>query len=136
MTATAALAAAILFALPSGALAQNKTIEKKKQEAGKLQEDIKFLDNQISQTKKQRQNTLSELKLINKKVDTRKKLIERLEEDIKRQSDEISGKTRAIEIMNARLDSLKASYKRNSGKLNLVHSLKTYTDFGAPTLCL
>ncbi|MBP5518336.1 MAG: peptidoglycan DD-metalloendopeptidase family protein [Bacteroidales bacterium] len=112
MTATAALAAAILFALPSGALAQNKTIEKKKQEAGKLQEDIKFLDKQISETKKQRENTLSELKLINKKVDTRKKLIERLEEDIKRQSDEISGKTRAIEIMNARLDSLKASYKR------------------------
>ncbi len=83
---TAAMAAALLT-VPSAALAQNKTIESKKKEAGKL-------------------------KLINKKVDTRKKLIERLEEDIKRQSDEISGKTRAIEIMNARLDSLRAAYKR------------------------
>ena len=108
---TAAMAAALLT-VPSAALAQNKTIESKKMEAGKLQEDIKFLDKQISETKKQRENTLTELKLINKKVDTRKKLIERLEEDIKRQSDEISGKTRAIEIMNARLDSLRAAYKR------------------------
>jgi septal ring factor EnvC (AmiA/AmiB activator) len=108
---TAAMAAALLT-VPSAALAQNKTIESKKKEAGKLQEDIKFLDKQISETKKQRENTLTELKLINKKVDTRKKLIERLEEDIKRQSDEISGKTRAIEIMNARLDSLRAAYKR------------------------
>ena len=104
--------AAALLTVPSAALAQNKTIESKKKEAGKLQEDIKFLDKQISETKKQRENTLTELKLINKKVDTRKKLIERLEEDIKRQSDEISGKTRAIEIMNARLDSLRAAYKR------------------------
>ena len=105
---TAAMAAALLT-VPSAALAQNKTIESKKKEAGKLQEDIKFLDKQISETKKQRENTLTELKLINKKVDNRKKLIERLEEDIKRQSDEISGKTRAIEIMNARLDSLRAA---------------------------
>ena len=94
------------------AFAQNKTIEKKKQEAGKLQEDIKFLDKQISDTRKQRQNTLAELKLLNKKVDTRKKLIDRLEEDIKRQSDSISGKTKAIEVMNARLDSLKTAYKK------------------------
>ncbi len=108
---TAAMAAALLT-VPSAALAQNKTIESKKKEAGKLQEDIKIMDKQISETKKQRENTLTELKLINKKVDTRKKLIERLEEDIKRQSDEISGKTRAIEIMNARLDSLRAAYKR------------------------
>lgn len=108
--ASAILAASLL--LPSYCFCQNKTIEKKKQEAGKLQEDIKFLDNQISQTKKQRQNTLAELKLLNKKVDTRKKLIEKLEEDIARQSDSISGKTKAIEVMTARLDSLRASYKR------------------------
>ena len=108
--ASAILAASLL--LPSYCFCQNKAIEKKKQEAGKLQEDIKFLDNQISQTKKQRQNTLAELKLLNKKVDTRKKLIEKLEEDIARQSDSISGKTKAIEVMTARLDSLRASYKR------------------------
>ena len=109
--ATGLMAVSLLLSASSG-MCQNKTIEKKKQEAGKLQEDIQFLDKQISQTKKQRQNTLAELKLLNKKVDTRKKLIEKLEEDIARQSDSISGKTKAIEIMTARLDSLRSSYKR------------------------
>ncbi len=101
----------MLFVCASAA-GQNKTIDKKKAEAGKLQEDIKFLDNQISQTRKKRQNTLEELKLINRKVDTRKKLIDKLEADIRKQNDEISVKTKAIEVMNTRLDSLRASYKR------------------------
>lgn len=103
---------AMLLAASGNASAQNKTIESKKKEAGKLQEDIKFLDKQISDTKKRRQNTLSELKLINKKVDTRKRLIDKLEEDIKRQSDEITVKTKAIESMDKRLSELKAAYKR------------------------
>lgn len=102
----------LLLASPQSALSQNKTIESKKQEAGKLQDDIKFLDKQISETKKQRQNTLSELKLLNKKVETRKKLIDRLEEDISRQGQQISDKTKALEILTAKLDSLKASYRR------------------------
>ena len=108
------LAVATGFLLLAGneAFCQNKTIEKKKQEAGKLQDDIKFLDKQISETKKQRQNTLTELKLLNKKVETRKRLIDRLEEDINRQWQEISDKTRKLEIMNAKLDSLRSSYKR------------------------
>ena len=67
----------LLLAAPQNAIAQNKTIESKKKEAGKLQDDIKFLDKQISETKKQRQNTLTELKLLNKKVETRKRLIAR-----------------------------------------------------------
>ena len=101
-----------LLASPQNALSQNKTIESKKKEAGKLQDDIKFLDKQISETKKQRQNTLTELKLLNKKVETRKKLIDRLEEDINRQGMQISDKTKALEILTAKLDSLKASYRR------------------------
>ena len=104
--------AVILLCGYSSAIAQNKTIDKKKQEAGKIQEDIKFLDQQISQTKKQRQNTLSELKLLNKKVDSRKKLIEKLEDDINRQSEEISSKNKTLEEMNTRLDSLKSAYRR------------------------
>ncbi len=92
--------------------AQNKTIDNKKKEATKLQEDIKFLDSQISETKRKRQNTLSELKLLNKKVDTRKRLIDKLEEDISKQGAEISDKTKALDIMKAKLDSLRSSYKR------------------------
>ena len=107
-----AAAGFFFLAAPQNAYAQNKTIESKKKEAGKLQDDIKFLDKQISETKKQRQNTLSELKLLNKKVETRKRLIDRLEEDINRQGMQISDKTKALEIMNAKLDSLKASYRR------------------------
>ena len=102
----------LLLAAPRNAIAQNKTIESKKKEAGKLQDDIKFLDKQISETKKQRQNTLTELKLLNKKVETRKRLIDRLEEDINRQGMQISDKTKALEILTAKLDSLKASYRR------------------------
>ena len=102
----------LLLAAPQNAIAQNKTIESKKKEAGKLQDDIKFLDKQISETKKQRQNTLTELKLLNKKVETRKRLIDRLEEDINRQGMQISDKTKALEILTAKLDSLKASYRR------------------------
>ena len=102
----------LLLAAPQNAIAQNKTIESKKKEAGKLQDDIKFLDKQILETKKQRQNTLTELKLLNKKVETRKKLIDRLEEDINRQGMQISDKTKALEILTAKLDSLKASYRR------------------------
>ena len=108
----AAAAGLFFIAAPQSAFAQNKTIESKKKEAGKLQDDIKFLDKQISETKKQRQNTLSELKLLNKKVETRRKLIDRLEEDINRQGMQISDKTKALEILNAKLDSLKASYRR------------------------
>ncbi|MBR4801519.1 MAG: hypothetical protein IK041_01785, partial [Bacteroidales bacterium] len=104
--------AAGLLMLAGEAFCQDKTLESKKKEAGKLQDDIKFLDKQISETKRQRQNTLSELKLINKKVETRKRLIDRLEEDINRQGMEISDKTKALEIMNAKLDSLRSSYKR------------------------
>lgn len=107
-----AAAGFLLLAVPQSLYAQNKTIESKKKEAGKLQDDIKFLDKQISETKKQRQNTLSELKLLNKKVETRKRLIDRLEEDIKGQGMQISDKTKALEIMNAKLDSLKSSYRR------------------------
>ena len=107
-----AAAGFLVLAAPECSYAQNKTIESKKKEAGKLQDDIKFLDKQISETKKQRQNTLSELKLLNKKVETRKRLIDRLEEDIKGQGMQISDKTKALEIMNAKLDSLKSSYRR------------------------
>lgn len=107
-----AAAGFLLLAAPQSLYAQNKTIESKKKEAGKLQDDIKFLDKQISETKKQRQNTLSELKLLNKKVETRKRLIDRLEEDIKGQGMQISDKTKALEIMNAKLDSLRSSYRR------------------------
>lgn len=108
----AAVAGLFFLAAQNTLCAQDKTLESKKKEAGKLQDDIKFLDKQISETKRQRQNTLSELKLINKKVETRKRLIDRLEEDINRQGMEISDKTKALEIMNAKLDSLRSSYKR------------------------
>ena len=105
------MAFVLLCAMPVS-YAQNKTIDNKKKEATKLQEDIKFLDSQISETKRKRQNTLSELKLLNKKVDTRKRLIDKLEEDISKQGAEISDKTKALDIMKARLDSLRSSYKR------------------------
>lgn len=101
----------LLFA-PLQALCQNKNIENKKAQAGKLEQDIQFLDKQIEKTKKQRKNTIAELNLLKKKANVRERIIERLEKDINRQSEEISDKVKKLEIMSRQLDTLKKMYRR------------------------
>ena len=100
-----------LFA-PSQAFCQNKNIENKKAQAGKLEQDIQFLDKQIEQTKKQRKNTIAELNLLKKKADVRQRMIERLEKDITRQGEEISDKAKKLALLQSQLDTLKMMYKR------------------------
>ena len=102
----------MLLLAPCKALCQNKNIESKKAQAGKLEQDIQFLDKQIEQTKKQRKNTIAELNLLKKKADVRERIIERLEKDINRQSEEISDKAKKLEIMSRQLDTLKKMYRR------------------------
>lgn len=91
---------------------ENAQIQNKKKEAGKLQEDINFLDRQLKQTQKKRQNTLNEIKLLRKKADTRKKLIDKLDEDINEQQQSILDKSAQLEDMATHLDTLKSQYRK------------------------
>lgn len=91
---------------------QDNTIENKKEQQTKLQEDIKFLDNQIKQTQKSHSNTISELKLIQKKADLRKRLIDKISADIVIQEREIENKSRTIAALQTQIDTLAKHYKQ------------------------
>jgi septal ring factor EnvC (AmiA/AmiB activator) len=113
---TMLLSAFFVLSSPYSACAQNsstqKSVESKKAQINKLQQDIEFLDRQIAQTQKKRKNTLEELALIKKKVETRKLLIAQLDKEIARQSDEIYGKTIELGVTQRHMDTLKMYYKR------------------------
>ena len=106
------IAALLAICVPAGSLhAQTKEIENQKQKIQKLEEDITFLDKQIQSTRKQKQNTLDGLVLIQKKISNRKQILEELDSEIKRQTREISTTQNEIKILERRLDTLEHYYR-------------------------
>lgn len=106
------LALAFLFFCNStGLLAQNREIERQKELVKGIEQDIKFLDNQILKTREMHKNSLSELVLIQRKVTSRETLVAELDKEIKLQDSEINRKTKEVKELESRLDTLSNYYK-------------------------
>lgn len=86
--------------------AQTEEIEIQRKRVKKLEDDISFLDNQISKTQKQHKNSLDELILIQNKIANRKKLLKEIELQINLQNQNINNKNRDLKKLEQRLDTL------------------------------
>ncbi len=103
---------AVFLLSPADMVGQNKNIENKKAEVSKLQDDIKFIDSQLQKTKKERTNSLNQLRLIRKKVQTRQSIIKKLEANIQEQDKQIEDKAAELIEMQSHLDTLTQRYKQ------------------------
>ena len=101
----------LFFISPKLSLAQNNEIERQKELIKGIEQEIKFLDNQILQTREKHKNSLSELVLIQKKVTSRESLINEIDREIKLQEAAIKSKTLAVKEIESRLDTLNYYYK-------------------------
>lgn len=91
--------------------AQTKEIESQKSKIKRLEEDISYLDGQIRSTQKQKQNTMDELVLIQRKITNRKKLLNELDAEIKNNTADIAATERGIVSLEERLDTLEHYYR-------------------------
>lgn len=76
----------------------------------KLEQEIAILDKQLKENEKKSSSALNSLNLARKKVSTSKRLVDASNREIKALDDSISIKTKEIESLNSRLDTLTFYY--------------------------
>lgn len=101
----------ITFGTGADIYAQTQQIESQKSKIKRLEQDISYLDGQIRTTQKQKQNTLDELVLIQRKITNRKKLLNELDIEIKNNTADIAKTENSIVTLERRLDTLEHYYR-------------------------
>ncbi|MEX1187716.1 MAG: peptidoglycan DD-metalloendopeptidase family protein [Bacteroidia bacterium] len=97
-----------LFSLaPAFGQTSKSDLEKKKRQ---LQREIEQTDKLIKETRKNKNATLGQLKILNKKLDDRKKLIRTIQGEVKFINSNISTTSSKIKSLQNDVDKLKASY--------------------------
>ena len=120
MLATIMMAMALLFSAPT-ASAQNtsaqkstseqKSITERKSRISEIEQEIDYLNRQISSTQQKQKNTMEELVFIQKKVSNRKKILTEIDGQLKHQNSLIDDKNKTIAQTEGRLDTLEHYYK-------------------------
>ncbi|MEI6694965.1 MAG: peptidoglycan DD-metalloendopeptidase family protein [Bacteroidota bacterium] len=87
---------------------KNKLQENKK----KIEEEIKFTNNLLNETKKNKQASLNQLVILKSQIGKREELISNINEEITVIVDEISTTEKSVDQLNQELASLKAEYTR------------------------
>ena len=99
----------VALCLCNAANGQNVDSYKKKIE--EIENEINYLNQQISSTQKKHKNTLEELVFIQRKVANRKKILSELDKQLKDQNASIDEKTSNIKQLENRLDTLEHYYQ-------------------------
>ena len=110
-------------------------IQKKQQE---LQSELDDLNNTLSQVKKNKKQSISQLALVQKKIKIREAMVENLSKDLRRLDNDISSTTAEIDQLKLQLDTLKLNYARslvfayknrsNYDYLNFLFSATSFND--------
>ncbi len=87
---------------------KNKLQENKK----KIEEEIKFTNNLLNETKKNKQASLNQLVILKSQIGKREELISNINQEITVIVDEISTTEKSVDQLNQELASLKAEYTR------------------------
>lgn len=84
----------------------SQDISKQNAQKKKIEDEISFIDKQISSTKKEQRKNLNTLALTQKKIEARKNLLAQLDKEISDYSHKINTKTIEINRLERRLDTL------------------------------
>ncbi len=101
------MAAGMLFC----SSAKGQSVNEHKNRINKIEQEIEYLNKQISNTQKKHKNTMEELVFIQQKVANRKKILAELDRQLSSQNNEIASKTKNITALENRLDTLEHYYK-------------------------
>ena len=99
---------AFLLLLTTGLQAQTK--EELQRQKVLLQDQIDLASELLLKTKSTKEASLSELQTLNQKIEARNKLIRTMDRQIRSIDREVANKAKAIETLEARVDSLKSDY--------------------------
>lgn len=97
-----------LLVLTTGLQAQTK--EELQRQKVLLQDQIDLASELLLKTKSTKEASLSELQTLNQKIEARNKLIRTMDRQIRSIDREVANKAKAIETLEARVDSLKSDY--------------------------
>jgi len=100
----------IILALPLSSNAQSKQALQAKKK--KLQEEIKYTNQLLSETEKTKKTSLNQLRQLNKQISTRQELIQTMENEIALVEDTINIVGNEIDSLELELDQLKDEYAR------------------------
>lgn len=101
----------ILFFTGSSSLnAQNSDKASLQNKYSKLQSEIKDTEELLNSTKKKKENSLSELKLLNRKIDVREQVINNIAQQMHSVNEELNETTSAINAMQSDMSELKKQY--------------------------
>lgn len=110
-------------------------LEKQKK---KKENEIKYTNDLINQTKKEKRNSYNQLLLINKKINTRKELITNIESEITGIDSKILNNDKSIKSLEYKLDELKKEYAKmiyfaykNSSSYNKLLFIFSAKDFNS-----
>ncbi len=110
-------------------------IQKKQQE---LQKELDDLNNTLTQIKKNKKQSLSQLAVVQRKIRVREELVNNINRDLKRLDNDITSATQEIDQLKGQLDTLKLNYAKslvfayknrsNYDYLNFLFSATSFND--------
>lgn len=103
-------------------IASGQDISRQNAQKKKIQEEIAYIDKQLSSTKSKQKKSINALNLTQKKIERRKEMIKALDEEIRRYDRQISQKEREIGGLERRLDTLELYHS------NLVYNAYKHRD--------
>ena len=102
----------LTLALLLGAVAFGQDVSKQTERKRQVEEEIKFIDNQLKSISSKQKATTEQLSLIRKRVTNRKSLISDLDKKIAVINDQMTAKQREINRLQKELDTLEAYYSK------------------------
>ncbi len=119
----------------SGQTGNKKTLQSNYE---KLQDEIKDAEDLLSSTKKKKENSLDELKLLNRKIDMREEVISNIAQQVSGVNKQLTETNAAINAMETDMDELKKQYAQmvyytylndeNFKPLHFIFSAKSIND--------
>jgi len=100
----------ILFIFPASSFGQNLKLENAKKK--RLQEEISYIDRQLSATKSTHRESINTLTLTQKRINTKKALLDEISKEINQYNIGIYQKNKEIQQLSNRLDTLKKYYEK------------------------
>lgn len=99
-----------LFLTPQNAFAQTGDKAALQNKYTKLQSEIKDTEELLNSTKKKKENSLNELKLLNRKIDVREEVISTIAQQMHNVNEELEETNKAINAMQSDMTELKKQY--------------------------
>jgi murein hydrolase activator len=98
----------ILFLLPLLSLGQNK--DELQRQKKKLQDDIKYTNQLLEETRKNKQNSVNDVKTLDRNIKVREELVKTMEKEIKLLQRDIDKQNAVVDSLKSYLNELKIRY--------------------------